>query len=158
RRETRLFGPAQVDLLRAFADQAVIAIENVRLFNETKESLERQTATAEILRGVGSSMTDAPPVFEAIGKNCPNLFKRSGVVLRLIENDMLVVRAGVGTALGATPVDDKSAVGACVVEGKLLHLPDLEVAAERYPIIRNMGLRMGFHSGLYAPLMRETRA
>src|SRR5262249_57193164 len=85
----RPFTEKQIKLLETFADQAVIAIENVRLFQELKEALEQQMATSEILGVIASSPTDIRPVLDAIAQSAARVCGSDDATIRLIEEDTL---------------------------------------------------------------------
>ena len=85
----RPFTPAQIKLLETFADQAVIAIENVRLFKELKESLEQQTATSEILGVIASSPTDIQPVLDVVAENAARLCDATDAQIIRVDGESL---------------------------------------------------------------------
>jgi len=156
----------QSDLLKTFADQAVIAIENVRLINETKEALEQQTATAEILRVISGSITDAQPVFDAIVQSCQRLFGGKAVALVLPKGAMIETMAfasdgtdlGEGGFLKPWPLDRGSGAGTCILDSQVVAVADTREAADRFPRMPQLALALGYHSGLFVPLLREGRA
>src|SRR5262249_25552890 len=91
------FTERQIELMTTFADQAVIAIENVRLFQELKEALEQQTATSEILGVIASSPTDIQPVLDAIAQSAARVCGSDDATIRLIEDDTLSLVVDYGT-------------------------------------------------------------
>src|SRR5262249_45534836 len=97
RNEVDRFTDKQIDLVTTFADQAVIAIENVRLFQELKEALEQQTATSEILGVIASSPTDIQPVLDAIAQNAARVCGSDDATIRLLEGDETILAAHYGT-------------------------------------------------------------
>jgi GAF domain-containing protein len=95
--EVRPFTSAQIKLLETFADQAVIAIENVRLFQELKEALEQQTATSEILGVIASSPTDVQPVLNVVAENAARLCDAVDAQIWRVEGDRVRFAAQYGT-------------------------------------------------------------
>jgi two-component system, NtrC family, sensor kinase len=158
-----LFTDKQVALLKTFADQAVIAIENVRLFNETKEALEQQTAISEILRVISSSPTDVQPVFEAIVKSGVHLFDGMIVSLRLVKGNHAEMVASTLPFEDARPVpltplsDERSPGSRAILRREVVQVPDI-FAEDVVPYLRQRAEREGFRSLLSAPLLREGEA
>ena len=160
----RPFTPAQIKLLETFADQAVIAIENVRLFQELKESLEQQTATSEILGVIAGSPTDIQPVLEVVAENAARLCDASNVGIWRTDgvNCWPVVFKGpipiprVGPVLMARG----SNVARAMIDRQIIHCPDMlsaETQAE-FPESSATAERLGVRTALIVPLLREADA
>ena len=160
RMDVRAFTPAQIKLLETFADQAVIALENVRLFNELKESLEQQTATSEILGVIASSPTDIQPVLDTIAENAARVCGSYDAVIRLVEGNILRLAAHYGPVepgFGVEqPLTRSSASGRAVLDRELIHIEDfMAVVATEFPEAVTARERMGGRTVLAAPLLRE---
>jgi GAF domain-containing protein len=96
RTEVQPFTNKQIELVTTFADQAVIAIENVRLFQELKEALEHQTATSEILGVIASSPTELQPVLDVIAENAARVCGAEDAMIRLVQGNLLRLMAHKG--------------------------------------------------------------
>ena len=172
RTKVRPFNAKQIELVQTFADQAVIAIENARLFEEVRartreveEALERQTATADILKVIASSPTDARPVFEAIATSANTLVGGfSATVLRFV-GDTIHLAAFTPT----NPTTDAPLIASfprplaefppfvLVRDGETIQFADTE--ADHVPLgTRELGRLRGFRSVLFAPLMSKSAA
>ena len=163
RRDTPgLFTDKQVQLLKTFAHQAVIAIENVRLFNETKEALEQQTATSEILRVISSSPTDLQPVFDAVADNAARLCEVPNVIILRVDGDALRRVASVGPFAETIRPDQQfpmvrgSVAGRAIVDRRTLHIRDLASESDdEFPVGKDLQRRYGHRTMLAVPLLRE---
>ena len=160
----------QSDLLETFADQAVIAIENVRLLSETTEALEQQTATAEVLQVISGALADTQPVFDKILDSCERLFDSTGLGIYVLSDDGTLRTAAVRTKTakavevlklavqrpgqGAT----RSPVGAAIRECRMLHYDDVPGAPDAPETLRHVADRSPTSSIVIAPMLREAYA
>jgi two-component system, NtrC family, sensor kinase len=159
-KQANIFGESEIALAESFRDQALIAIENTRLFNETKEALERQTATADVLKVIASSPSDVQPVFEAIAESAKRLLGGfSSTVFRFIDG-MAHLKAFTPT----TPEADEVLISTfprpaadfapfqMTQAGEVMQIPDTE--APTYEL-KEIARARGYRSMLYAPLMNK---
>jgi PAS domain S-box-containing protein len=163
------FSDTQVQLLRTFADQAVIAIENVRLFRELDtrnrdltETLEQQTATSEILRVISSSPTDVQPVFEMLARNATQLCDGQFCFVLAFDGVNLLYGASHGLspeglvafrAALPRPANEDTASGRSIMTGGVVHVPDVE--ADPAYGVRGVALAVTYRSLVAVPMLRD---
>jgi signal transduction histidine kinase/uncharacterized protein YdeI (YjbR/CyaY-like superfamily) len=155
------FTAEQIALVQTFAAQAAIAIDNVRLFNQTKEGLEQQTAVAEILHVISRSPTDVLPVLDAIAERASKLCDASAASMYLIDGDMLRHLASKGPSpdpvshVDTLPISRDTVTGRAVLERRTIQLPDLLSEADEFPLSREIARRFGHRTVVVVPLLRE---
>ena len=179
-KKANAFNPKAIALAESFRDQALIAIENTRLFNETQEALERQTATAEVLQAIAGSVSDAQPVLEKILDSCTHLFDVASATVMLVGEDGLLhlsadrLMSRKGAPAGWTEADFAAAAertravfpmplagtgtAAAITSGQVLNFPDVLNGADVPRGVRAPALALGInYSQMMAPLMQGTR-
>ena len=141
RRHVEPFTDREIELVTTFADQAVIAIENVRLFEEVQkrtadlqESLQYQTATGDILTVISRSPTDTQPVFDIIGERAERFCDADISVVSMVDGDMLqlssihgVSSEGVAAVQAVYPMnrDEETITARTARTGAVVHVPDV---------------------------------
>jgi two-component system NtrC family sensor kinase len=153
------FTERQVDLVKTFADQAVIAIENVRLFNELKESLEQQTATSEILGVIAKSPTDIQPVLDTIAEHAARLCDSADAQIIRVEGNGIAPVATYGTlspAGHAILLSRGTPAGRAILDRQTLHVHDLAIEVKtEFPDAAEFQKRLGHRTMLVTSLLRE---
>jgi signal transduction histidine kinase len=159
RTEVRPFTPAQIKLLETFADQAVIAIENVRLFQELKESLEQQTATSQILGVIASSPTDIQPVLDAVAESAARLCDALDAAIYRVDGRIVKPVAHHGPVpfgRAHRPLARGLPVGRAILDRDTVHIYDLAEAIEtEFPDAKPLQQQVGTRTTLVTPLLRE---
>jgi len=140
----------------------VIAIENVRLFRELKESLEQQTATSEILGVIASSPTDLQPVLDVVAANAARLCGSDDAQIYRVETDIMRKAASYGAIPSARIVGETRPIlrgtvsGRAIIDRQTIHIADMMMEQdEEYPEARRIDEQMGIRTSLAVPLLRE---
>jgi signal transduction histidine kinase len=165
RKEVRPFSRKQIALLGTFADQAAIAIENARLFNETKEGLLQQTAISEILRVISNSPTDVQPVLDVVAQRAAEICEASDARIFLVREGRVLHVAGFGSVpvtinVGeAMPLDRSTIAGRAIVDRTEVHIEDMsEVSPTEFSLGHEIQRRSGYRTALAVPMLHEDRA